>query len=388
MDRARGALLLKRPLSCVIAIACAFMIVGTAQAVERPPVKIIFDTDMWGDIDDALALAMLHSLQARGEVELLAITSSTEDKWVVPYIDAFNTYFGRGEVPIGMVSKGVTGDQTARRFPPIVPLENYTQYVSELRKPDGRHMFPRASRDGSKAPEAVGLLRKVLAAQPDNSVVFVQVGFSTNLAKLLDSKADAASPLDGRDLVKRKARLLSVMAGHFGDKNGKLVVRSNPEFNLILDVPSAQRLFANWPTPIVASGFEIGFSMWFRGRNIDSKFAYDRNHPVSVTYRYTDPIYRPKKWPAGELHDHATFDLTSVLYAARPDDGYFSLSEPGSIGIEADGRSRFTPDKEGQHRYLIISEVQRAKALEAMTTLASEPPLRSPRRGLQRSKKN
>lgn len=61
-------MLLKQPLSCVIAIACALMLVGTAQAVERPPVKVIFDTDMWGDIDDVLALARLHSLQARGEV--------------------------------------------------------------------------------------------------------------------------------------------------------------------------------------------------------------------------------------------------------------------------------------------------------------------------------
>jgi purine nucleosidase len=364
------------------------MTAGAAQAVERPAVKIIFDTDMWGDIDDMLALAMLHSLQNRGEVELLAVTSSTDEKSIVSYIDAFNSYFGHGTIPIGMVSNGVTGDETARKYPPIVRQRNYTHYVSKLRKSDGRYLFPRAPRGGSKPPEAVALLRKVLAAQPDNSVVFVQVGFSTNLARLLDSKPDAASPFNGRELVKRKARLLSVMAGNFGDKNGKLLDHSNPEFNLSLDVTSAQRLFSNWPTPIVASGFEIGFSMWFRGRNIDSKFAYDQNHPVSVTYRYTDPIYRPQKWPAGELHDHATFDLTSVLYAGRPDDGYFSLSEPGRISVEADGRSRFMPDADGRHRYLVVNEAQRSKALEAMTSLASEPPLRSERGRLRRPERN
>ena len=38
------------------------------------PVRVIFDTDMGNDIDDAVALAMLHSFVSRGEAELLAVT--------------------------------------------------------------------------------------------------------------------------------------------------------------------------------------------------------------------------------------------------------------------------------------------------------------------------
>jgi inosine-uridine nucleoside N-ribohydrolase len=358
-------------------IAAAFVLSAgsMARASEPPPpVKIIFDTDMWGDIDDALALAVLHALQDRREVAILAITISTEDQWIPPYIDAVDTFYRHGNIPIGMVRHGVTAKDVERLFPQTADMTNYTQYISELRAPGGALMFPRALSNRSKVPEAVTLLRETLAAQPDASVVIVQVGFSTNLARLLESRPDAASALNGRELVKRKVRLLSVMAGRYADRDGKPLAQPEPEWNLIFDIPSAKRLFAEWPTPMVVSGFEIGKSMLFKGTDIDRKFGYVRNHPIALTYRHADPLFRTKDTPAGELHNRSTFDLTSVLYAARPDDNYFSLSEPGTIAIQPDGSSRFTPDKDGRQRYFLMNDLQRARALEAMTMLASEPP--------------
>ena len=38
------------------------------------PIKIIFDTDIGNDVDDVLALSVLHALQTRGDCELLAVT--------------------------------------------------------------------------------------------------------------------------------------------------------------------------------------------------------------------------------------------------------------------------------------------------------------------------
>jgi hypothetical protein len=177
------------------------------------------------------------------------------------------------------------------------------------------------------------------------------------------------------DLVRRKVRLLSVMAGSYADKQGRPVQKGEPEFNLMLDVPSAQQLFDQWPTPLVASGFEIGASMRINGSSIDRLFGYTRNHPVAAAYHYVDGIYRTKDTPPGVLHNHATYDLTSVLYAIRPDDGYFNLSALGKISVEPDGSSRFDARTGGSHRYLTMNDVQRARALEAMTLLASEPPV-------------
>ena len=38
------------------------------------PVKILFDTDMTTDCDDAGAMAVLHALADRGECEILALS--------------------------------------------------------------------------------------------------------------------------------------------------------------------------------------------------------------------------------------------------------------------------------------------------------------------------
>jgi inosine-uridine nucleoside N-ribohydrolase len=303
------------------------------------------------------------------------VTSSTDDPSTVTFIDALDTFYGHGDIPIGLVRNGVTAQQTVRHFPFFGSDKGYTEALSNAVKPDGSLTFPRALTNGRPAPDAVALLRKTLAAQPDGSVVIIQVGFCTNLARLLESKGDENSPLDGMSLVKRKVRLLSVMAGAYADRHGQPLQMVEPEFNLVLDAVSAQQLFDKWPTPVVASGFEIGASMRINGGSVDRDYGYARNHPVSAAYHYADKIYRKKDTPPGVLHDHATYDLTSVLYAIRPDGGYFNLSAPGQISVMPDGSNRFVARTGGMHRYLTMDDAQRARALEAMTLLASEPPV-------------
>jgi inosine-uridine nucleoside N-ribohydrolase len=221
---------------------------------------------------------------------------------------------------------------------------------------DGSFVYPHHITDGRQAPEAVALLRKVLAAQPDGSVVIIQVGFSTNLARLLASTADSNSPLAGRDLVARKVRLLSAMAGNF--QTGVA------EFNVEMDVPAAQKLFNQWPTPIVVSGFEVGSALLFPASGIEHDFAYVADHPIAEAYR------NYMKMP----YDRPTWDLTAALYAIRRDRNYFSLSAPGKISALPSGHTQFVPDANGQHRYLIINGEQKSRALEAMIMLASQPP--------------
>jgi purine nucleosidase len=344
------------------------------RAQERgAPVNVIFDTDMWSDIDDALALAMLHALQDRREINLVAVTVSTEEKWCAPYVDLLNTFYGHPNIPVGVVHDGLNIEAFRNKYPSVTwPVTRYTEILSEEKR-NGSLVYPHHLIDGLRAPEAVSVLRKTLAAQPDGSVVVIQVGYSTNLARLLESGADSASPLNGRDLILKKVRLLSVMAGSFGDATmqGKVIPKGSQEFNLLSDVPSAQKLFSGWPTPIVASGFEIGLAMLYPAVSIEGDFSYIKDHPIAETYRtYADEQKGPVKWP----HDHPTFDLTSVLYAARPDRNYFSLSKPGRITVLADGGSRFDESEDGLHRYLILSEDQKARTLEAMVMLVSQPP--------------
>jgi inosine-uridine nucleoside N-ribohydrolase len=87
----------------------------------------------------------------------------------------------------GVVKNGKTPDDSAMIRVP-----------AERRKADGSYVYPHKIADGREAPDAVMVLRRVLAAETNGSVVMVVVGFSTNLARLLNSPPDALSPCPAR----------------------------------------------------------------------------------------------------------------------------------------------------------------------------------------------
>ncbi|MBI4874148.1 MAG: nucleoside hydrolase [Acidobacteria bacterium] len=310
----------------------ALVAVFAALAAAAGPVPVIFDTDMGNDIDDALALAILHALESRGECRIVAVTLTKEHPLAAPFCDLVNHFYRRPGIPIGVVKNGKTPEDSA-----------YLRAVCE------RKLYPRRIEDGRQAPEATAVLRRALAAEKDASVAVVQVGFSTNLARLLASEPE---------LVRRKVRLLSVMAGNFRDPKFA-------EYNVETDVPSARKVFSEWPGAVVFSGFEVGQSMRVPARSIETDYGWTAHHPVVDGYRaYKKPPY-----------DSPTWDPTAALYAVRPEHGYFSLSAPGWVRVDEAGRTRHEPAADGRHRYLIVDGAQRARTLEAMTILASQPVL-------------
>lgn len=320
-------------------IACAAGVAGAA------PVKIIFDTDVGNDVDDVLALSVLHALQSRGECELLAVTITKPDDLAGPFVDAVNTFYGRPRIPIGVTHARLANEPS--KFLPLVE-------VKDGRKP----RYPHRLKRGSDAPEATALLRKILSRQPDGSVVLVQVGYFSNFAALLDTPGDTSSPLPGRELVRQKVRLLSVMAGSFRPTH------HDREYNVVQDLPAAKRLARDWPTPLVWSGFEIGIAVPYPAVSIERDFAYVPHHPAAEAYR----LYNPPP------HERPTWDLTSVLYAVRPDRGYFGLSPSGRVAVAEDGFTSFTPSPEGRDRYLLLDNAQVVRVKEALAQLASQPP--------------
>jgi purine nucleosidase len=330
-------------------MANCLLLTANAVAEQTPgPLRLVFDTDMGNDVDDALAMGVIHSLISRHECRLLAVTVTKDNPLAGPFVDAVNTFYGRGGIPIGVVRGGVT--PAAGRFLPMVQQR------------DGDVLrYPHDLTSGNDAPEATKLLRQILSQQPDASVVIAQVGFSTNLARLLDTPADAHSPLTGRELAARKVKLLSIMAGSFQP------IGDNPryrEYNVVTDIPSARQVVAQWPTPVVFSGFEIGIAVPYPAVSIERDYGYVQHHPLAEAYR----LYNPPP------HNRPTWDLTSVLYAAYPDRGYFDLSPPGRVTVEDDGFTRFDPDPAGPHRYLILNDRQKIRVQEALVQLSSQPP--------------
>ncbi len=77
---------------------------------------------------------------------------------------------------------------------------------------------------------------------------------------------------------------------------------------------------------------------------------------------------------SGPDHDRPTWDLTSVLHAVRPEDGYFDLSVRGRVTVEDDGYVRFESSEKGRDQYLIMSPAQAIRVREALRSLVSQPP--------------
>lgn len=333
----------------------AWLLLAVSSVALAQPVRLIFDTDMGNDVDDVIALAMLHNLQKRGAVELLAVTITKDHPQAAAFTDAVNTFHGHGHTPIGVVRNGAAKDQG--KFIALV----------DARKQDGSLRYPHKLKTGVDAPEAVALIRRLLAAQPDGSVTIAQVGFFTNCARLLDSPGDEHSPLSGRELVAKKVKVLSLMAGAFQTVNWNT---RHLEYNVRIDVLAAQKVAREWPTPVVWSGFEVGMAAAFPHVSIERDLNYVTHHPLKEAYY----LYQPPP------HDRPTWDPTTVLHAVLPDRGYFDLSPPGTVTIGDDGATHFRPgaDSAGRHRFLVMNREQAARVREAIVQLSVEPPAARP----------
>ena len=298
-------------------------LLANACFAARP---VIFDTDMGNDIDDALALAMLHVLTDRGECQLIGVTLTNGNPAAVPYIRMINRFYGR-DLPVGASLKSL-------------PDGAQDGYMSAAL----RTMHEDTTGTAEPAP---AVLKRLLTGASEK-VIIVQTGFSTNLAALLDSP-------DGAALAREKVALVVAMAGNFAD--------GAPEYNVKTDVPSAKAVFERWPTPILFSGFEIGRDLLYPAASIEHDFTWASPHPIAESYRDY------QKMP----YDRPTWDLTAALQAVRPEHAYFALSEPGAVQVDSKGATRFTAGH-GDRRYLRLDPAKRAEILEALTTLSSEPP--------------
>ena len=248
------------------------------MAQKHQPKKIIFDTDMCLDVDDVGALASLHAMANKGEAEILAVCYNEVNPYGAPAIDAINTWYGRGCIPVG-IYKG--------------PLENpdESHYLKDVAK------FPH-DLDSSDALSAYEVYRKVLSEQPDSSVTIISVGFVNNLVVLLKNDSD---------LVAKKVKELVLMAGTT-DGGGFNLNRHNLS-------SKSEYIIKEWPTPIVFT--DPGGSI-YTGPCL--KNAPTEN-PVREAYY---------KFFHNDFKDRSSWDQISVLYGVRGLSNYFTMGTTGT----------------------------------------------------------
>ncbi|WFB35164.1 nucleoside hydrolase [Kiritimatiellota bacterium B12222] len=290
------------------------------STIASAQVRILFDTDMSTDCDDAAALAILHALADNGEAVILATGASTLRTKAPGTIDVINTYYGRPDIPIA-----ATKVPTAPNF-----YSNYVDYLYDH--------FPHDTPLTSSVPDAVSTYREVLAAQPDNSVVIVTVGYMTNISELLQSEADVHSPLNGTDLVAAKVKEWACMGGNFW-------VSSN-NVNFSRDTPAAQFAIQNFPKKITFIPREVASvpSPLRAGEELNET---PLENPVRISYH--------KYFGRDTNIDRHCADLATVLYAVRGAQDYWDIESTGSMtNIKSDGTFTWNVNGTQDHNYLVM----------------------------------
>ena len=279
--------------------------------------RIIFDTDLGPDYNDVGALAFLHAMADSGKALILATVSSNSHKLVAPSIDVINTYFKRGDLPVG-APKSIAVSMTASQHWPDSIVAKYPHNLAST----------------NDAEDAVLIYRRTLASQPDNSVTMITVGFLTNLANLLKSQPDSLSVLSGTELVAKKVCRLVSMAGRFPEGR---------EFNVYIDSVSSEYVFNEWPTEIIFTGFEIGWEIRTGLRLVSSEIT---SSPVKDVFRISIPLSEEDRY--GRM----SWDETAVLIAIYGTDGFFRTRR-GNIIVNTDGSNSWSNDTKGKHYYVI-----------------------------------
>ena len=290
--------------------------------------RVIFDTDAGGDVDDGGALAVLHALEKRGEIKILAMGVVIGHELAVPYVHAVNTWYGRPDLPIGCIKSKApySRDEYMAKI-----VEEYPYTLTQ-----------------NAAPDVVKLYRKVLASQPDRSVTLIAVGPATNIVNLLNSGPDEYSSLTGVELMRRKLKFY----GAGGNGNAKLP-KGQPGFNYLMDLVSASNELKMMPTefPTVFAGGS--------GVKLEVGSAYNNSRTNHIIRRSYEEYFK------GIAKDRKSWDQLRVLYACRPSARHlWDTSPAGNIEVDVEKKLiTYTPEPNRNRAYAYINNIEAVRSM-------------------------
>jgi inosine-uridine nucleoside N-ribohydrolase len=246
----------------------------SAQASGSKSEKVIIDTDIGDDIDDAFALAL--ALRSP-ELEILGVTTGFGDTATrAKLADRFLGEAGRPDIPVA------AGVPTQTKNP-----------LSQRRYADGGH-FGKTSH-----PAAVDFLLDQIRSYP-GQITLIAIGPLVNVGSAIDK--DAATF--------RKLKRVVIMGGcikrGYGDLGYTPPRRPQPEWNILNDIPSAQKLFASG-VPVAVMPLD---STQLKLDEVKRAFLFSQGTPITdaLTVLY-------HQW--GQ-ETPTLFDPMAVAYAVNP----------------------------------------------------------------------
>ncbi len=274
-------------------------------------VKVILDTDLGSDCDDAGALALLHNMERQKRAKILAVTHCATEIGGSVTVKAINEYYGRADIPVG---KNMGESFLEREGCKVFTKHVMAEYLERNKMPEFE--------------EAISLMRKALTE--NRNVTLVAIGAFNNIAALIKSAPDDISSLSGRELIEQSVSELYVMGGDFEDTE-------TTEYNISCDIDSARYVVDHFPKPIVFCGFEVG-------KDIRTGKLLKENAEDNLVRR----IY------SSYSHDglRESWDPITVYAAIKKENDF--LKKSGKCQIKFDGRGRVCCSPGGKDSYLVL----------------------------------
>ena len=293
--------------------------------------NIIFDTDIACDCDDVIALCLLCAAHKRGECTFRAVTSSMPSKGAMMCTLSIIGEYGLDGIPAYNMT-----DPEKEYYP-----KHHDNDIYGIKTAD---KFYETYADKSQLiPEnPVKALRRMLAVG-DEKITLVATGPLYNIGRLLDSKADEVSPLDGVSLVREKVELLAVMGGNF-ENTLKDYPEIFAEWNIKCDIKAAQTTVGKCPVKTVFLPFEAGYDMITGAEN---------------TAKYGDT--RPSSYAFlchGSANGRHSWDPATVLYAVYGASEWFDDGKGGKVSVNNEGGTDFVEDLGGNCFVLTLKQTK------------------------------
>jgi purine nucleosidase len=267
----------------------------------HPPEKVIIDTDIGDDVDDAFALALAVKSP---EVQILGVTTAFAETEVrAKIVDRFLGEVGRADIPV------FAGKATGK-----TPM-------SQRRYGDGGH-FAKSSHG-----DAAGFILEEIKKYP-GEITLVAIGPLMNVGEVIDR--DAA--------MFRKLKRVVIMGGSvrrgYGEFGYNETVPPSPEWNILNDVKSAQKLFAAgvplYVMPLDSTQLKLDevkrAFLFTRGTPVTDQLAILYHMWAQETPTLFDPmamafVLKPELCPMTALH-------------IRVDEKGFTREEPGAANTQ------------------------------------------------------
>ncbi len=269
-----------------------------SQETSRPIAreKVIIDTDIGDDVDDAFALALaLRSL----ELEIIGVTTTFGDTETrARIVDRFLEETGHTEIPVAAGASTVIKNPMTQR-----------RYAERVHAAKTSH------------PRAADFLLEQIRRYP-GQITLIAIGPLMNVGAAIDQ--DAATF--------RKLKRVVLMGGSvrrgYGDLGYTAPRGPEPEWNIINDIPSAQKLFASG-VPLAVMPLD---STQLKLDEVKRVFLFSQGTPITDQLTILYHLWGQET--------PTLFDPMTVAYAVNPE---LCPVQPMHIRVDEKGFTREEP---------------------------------------------